>query len=45
MAARTPAADHLIRPAPGLRLGWMTTGHWQARVAMFKFSQSRHNEE
>lgn len=31
--------------APGMRLGWMAAGRWQARVAMLKFSQSRHNEE
>nr|WP_235838087.1 PLP-dependent aminotransferase family protein [Chitinasiproducens palmae] len=30
--------------APGLRLGWITAGRWQARVAMLKFAQSRHNE-
>ncbi len=31
--------------APGLRLGWMTAGRWQARVEMLKFSQTRSNEE
>ncbi|QDF99849.1 2-aminoadipate aminotransferase [Azoarcus sp. DD4] len=31
--------------APGMRLGWMAAGRWQARVAMLKFAQSRHNEE
>jgi DNA-binding transcriptional MocR family regulator len=30
--------------APGMRLGWMTAGKWQARVEMLKFSQSRPNE-
>jgi len=30
--------------APGMRLGWMTAGRWQSRVAMLKFAQSRHNE-
>ena len=31
--------------APGMRLGWMTAGKWQARVEMLKFAQSRLNEE
>lgn len=31
--------------APGMRLGWMTAGRWQARVEMLKFAQSRQNEE
>lgn len=31
--------------APGLRLGWMAAGRWQARVEMLKFTQSRSNEE
>lgn len=31
--------------APGLRLGWMSAGRWQARVEMLKFSQSRSNED
>jgi DNA-binding transcriptional MocR family regulator len=30
--------------APGMRLGWMAAGRWQARVRMLKFAQSRHNE-
>lgn len=30
--------------APGLRLGWMTAGRWQARVEMLKYAQSRNNE-
>lgn len=30
--------------APGLRLGWMTAGRWQARVEMLKYAQSRHND-
>lgn len=30
--------------APGLRLGWMTGGRWQARVQMLKYAQSRSNE-
>jgi len=29
--------------APGMRLGWMAAGRWQARVRMFKYAQSRHN--
>jgi DNA-binding transcriptional MocR family regulator len=28
--------------APGLRLGWMAAGRWQARVRMFRYAQSRH---
>ena len=31
--------------APGMRLGWMTAGRWQARVEMLKFAQTRQNEE
>jgi DNA-binding transcriptional MocR family regulator len=31
--------------APGLRLGWMAPGRWQAKVEMPKFSQTRSNEE
>lgn len=30
--------------APGMRLGWMLSGRWQARVDMLKFAQSRPNE-
>lgn len=30
--------------APGMRLGWMAAGKWQARVEMLKFSLSRPNE-
>lgn len=30
--------------APGLRLGWMTGGRWQARIQMLKYAQSRTNE-
>lgn len=30
--------------APGLRLGWMHAGRWQARVEMLKYVQSRNNE-
>jgi DNA-binding transcriptional MocR family regulator len=30
--------------APGLRLGWITAGRWQARVEMLKYTQSRNNE-
>ncbi|WP_374349952.1 PLP-dependent aminotransferase family protein [Chitinimonas sp.] len=30
--------------APGLRLGWISAGRWQARVAMLKYAQSRGNE-
>lgn len=30
--------------APGLRLGWMDAGRWQARVRMFKYAQSRHGQ-
>lgn len=30
--------------APGLRLGWMSAGRWQARVEMLKYAQSRNNE-
>lgn len=31
--------------APGMRLGWMSAGRWQSRVAMLKYAQSRNNEE
>jgi DNA-binding transcriptional MocR family regulator len=31
--------------APGLRLGWMLAGRWQARVEMLKYTQSRFVEE
>ncbi len=31
--------------APGLRLGWMTAGRWQARVNMLKYAQTRYNDE
>jgi DNA-binding transcriptional MocR family regulator len=31
--------------APGMRVGWMAAGRWQARVEMLKFTQSRSNEE
>lgn len=31
--------------APGLRLGWMAAGRWQARVEMLKYAQTRSNEE
>lgn len=30
--------------APGLRLGWISAGRWQARVEMLKYSQTRNNE-
>ncbi len=30
--------------APGLRLGWVTGGRWQARIQMLKYAQSRTNE-
>jgi DNA-binding transcriptional MocR family regulator len=30
--------------APGLRLGWISGGRWQARVQMLKYAQSRANE-
>jgi DNA-binding transcriptional MocR family regulator len=30
--------------APGMRLGWITAGKWQARVEMLKFGLSRPNE-
>lgn len=30
--------------APGLRLGWMSSGRWHARVKMLKFAQSRNHE-
>lgn len=31
--------------APGMRLGWMNAGRWQARVEMLKYAQSRYNDE
>ncbi len=31
--------------APGLRLGWMLPGRWQARIDMLKYSQTRYSEE
>ncbi|KRB79080.1 aminotransferase-like domain-containing protein [Noviherbaspirillum sp. Root189] len=31
--------------APGMRLGWMVAGKWQARVAMLKYAHTRDNEE
>jgi DNA-binding transcriptional MocR family regulator len=31
--------------APGLSLGWIVPGRWQARVEMLKFTQSRFGEE
>lgn len=31
--------------APGLRLGWMLAGRWQARVEMLKYAQTRASEE
>ncbi|WP_395702446.1 PLP-dependent aminotransferase family protein [Aquabacterium sp.] len=31
--------------APGLRLGWLLAGRWQARVEMLKYTQSRYSEE
>ena len=31
--------------APGMRLGWMAAGRWQARVEMLKFTQTRSNDE
>jgi DNA-binding transcriptional MocR family regulator len=30
--------------SPGLRLGWIAAGRWQARVEMLKYAQSRYNE-
>jgi len=30
--------------APGLRVGWMTGGRWQARIRMLRYAQSRANE-
>jgi DNA-binding transcriptional MocR family regulator len=30
--------------APGLRLGWVSGGRWQARIQMLKYAQSRANE-
>ena len=29
--------------APGMRLGWVAAGRWQARVAMLKYAQTRDN--
>lgn len=31
--------------APGLRVGWMLGGRWQARISMLKYAQTRYNEE
>ncbi|AMP01008.1 aminotransferase class-V family protein [Collimonas arenae] len=31
--------------APGMRLGWMIGGRWQARLEMLKFAHTRANEE
>lgn len=31
--------------APGLRLGWMLAGRWQARIEMLKYAQTRYPEE
>lgn len=31
--------------APGLRLGWISGGRWQARIEMFKHAQTHYNEE
>jgi DNA-binding transcriptional MocR family regulator len=31
--------------APGMRLGWMHGGKWQARAEMLKYAQTRQNEE
>ncbi len=31
--------------APGMRLGWLNAGRWQARVEMLKYAQSRYNDE
>ncbi|AIY42653.1 Transcriptional regulator [Collimonas arenae] len=31
--------------APGMRLGWMAGGRWQARLEMLKFAHTRANEE
>ncbi|AMC36930.1 aminotransferase-like domain-containing protein [Janthinobacterium sp. B9-8] len=30
--------------APGMRLGWMSGGRWQARIEMLKYAQTRDNE-
>lgn len=30
--------------APGIRLGWMLGGRWQARIEMLKYTQSRYTE-
>ncbi|QJQ06337.1 PLP-dependent aminotransferase family protein [Undibacterium piscinae] len=31
--------------APGMRVGWMLAGRWQARINMLKYAQTRYNEE
>ncbi|MBC3920918.1 PLP-dependent aminotransferase family protein [Undibacterium sp. CY18W] len=31
--------------APGLRVGWILGGRWQARVNMLKYAHTRYNEE
>ena len=31
--------------APGMRIGWMVAGRWQARVNMLKYAQTRYNDE
>jgi DNA-binding transcriptional MocR family regulator len=31
--------------APGLRLGWMLAGRWNARVQMLKYAQTHHTEQ
>ena len=31
--------------APGMRLGWMTSGKWNERIKMLKFAYTRANEE
>ncbi|NEX64620.1 aminotransferase-like domain-containing protein [Noviherbaspirillum galbum] len=31
--------------APGMRMGWMVAGRWQARVAMLKYAQTRDNPD
>ncbi len=31
--------------APGLRVGWILAGRWQARVNMLKYAHTRYNEE
>ena len=30
--------------APGMRLGWIAAGRWQARIEMLKYTQTRNNE-